>query len=431
MNKKSIAELYQDLPELVKQSVISSETAEHIKQHYGPLEEPQATRTLLLVFGVFGALLVGLGIILLIAHNWDQLTRLSRLTLSVALLVACQAAAGLTLWFKGENRIWRESTAALHMLAIGATLALVGQTYHLTGDTDMFVLTWMLLSFPLMYLLRASSVSVMFIAGVTFWCTSTYSQPEKQFIWVMLALALPYYWRLIQQDRAANATAILSWVWNICLYICFAAAFSKYITKFAPLIYSALFSLNYMAGVLWFNTGQDKRRLPFKLVGLAGSIFCVFLLSFYDYWRYLKEASAISTAEYVLVTALLLCVIIGNIRIFKQYGRKNLPFSVAPFIIAGAYLLQNFDASGISPAVLLNSYMLLLSLWVIRIGTQIHGIGVVNIGMLMLSVLIVSRFLDISASFIIRGLVFVCLGIAFLITNWLLVRRKPEEQNEK
>ena len=197
MNKKSIAELYQDLPELVNQGIISSEAAERIKKHYGPLDEPQGTRTLLLVFGVFGALLVGLGIILLIAHNWDQLTRLSRLTISVALLVACQVAAGLTLWFKGESRIWRESASALHMLAIGATLALVGQTYHLTGDTDMFVLTWMLLSLPLMYLMRASSVSVMFIAGVTFWCTNTYSQPERQFIWVLLALALPYYWRLM------------------------------------------------------------------------------------------------------------------------------------------------------------------------------------------------------------------------------------------
>lgn len=431
MNKKAIAELYKDLPELVNNNVLSSEAAENIKKHYGPIEETQGTRTLLLVFGVFGALLVGLGIILLIAHNWDQFTRLSRLALSVGLLITAQLAAGLTLWFKGESRIWREAAAALHMLVIGAALALVGQTYHLTGDTDMFILMWMLLSFPLMYLMRASSVAVMFIAGTTFWCVNTYSQPERQFIWVLLSLALPFYWRQMQQDRYANSTAIMSWIGNICLYICFAAAFSNSITKLAPLIYSALFSINYMVGIRWFNTGRESLRMPFKLIGLVGSTVCIFILTFHDFWRHLKNTAAVSTAEYVLVILLLLLVVIGNVGIAKHTGRKNLPFSIAPLIIGSGFLLQSLDTSGIVPTILLNAYMLLLSIWIISTGTNIRSVSLVNIGMLMLSMLIVSRFLDISVSFVIRGLVFVGLGIAFLTVNWLLVRRKPEGHNEK
>lgn len=430
MNKKAIAELYKDLPELVKNNVLSSEAAENIKNHYGPIEETQGTRTLLLIFGVFGALLVGLGIILLIAHNWDQFTRLSRLALSVGLLITVQMAAGLTLWFKAESRIWRESAAALHMLVIGAALALVGQTYHLTSDTDMFLLMWMLLSFPLMYLMRASSVAVMFTLGVTFWCTNTYAQPERQFIWALLALTLPFYWRQMQQDRHANSSALMFWIGNICLYICFAAAFSNSITKLAPLIYSALFSLNYMVGVLWFNTGRESLRMPFKLVGLVGSTVCIFILTFHDFWRHLKSPAAVSTSEYVLALILLLLVVIGNAGMAK-HRRKNLPFAIAPLIIGGGFLLQSLDTSGIGSTILLNGYMLLLSIWIINTGTQSRSVSLVNIGMLMLSVLIASRFLDISVSFVIRGLVFVGLGIAFLTVNWLLVRRKPEGQNEK
>lgn len=432
MDKKAIAALYRDLPELVEKNVLSAEAAERLKTHYGPLEKVRDTPTFLLVFGVFGVFLIGLGIILLIAHNWDQFTRLTRLAISLGLLIAVQLAAGLTLWFKGESRIWREAAAALHMLVIGAAMALVGQTYHLTDSADKFVLTWMLLSFPLMYLMRAGSAAAMFVAGTTFWCVSTYAQPDRQLVWLLLALTLPFYWRLFRQKRDSNATAILSWLGNICLYICFTAAFGSFMTKLSLLMYSALFSINYIAGALWFNDARESLRMPFRLIGLTGGSVCTFILTFYDFWHYQKNAATASTLEYVLAVSLLLPVILGSIRIARQGGRKHLPFALAPILIACAFLLQSLDTSGISSTLLLNAYWLLLSIWIISTGTKNHGIGLVNIGMLMLSVLIASRFFDISVSFVVRGFVFVCLGTAFLVANWLLVRRKPtEEQNEK
>ncbi|MDF2500508.1 MAG: hypothetical protein K0Q77_1222 [Anaerosporomusa subterranea] len=431
MNKKALAELYQDLPELITTGVLTPEAAENIKNHYGPIEDNQGRPTFLLAFGVFGVLLVGLGITLLIAHNWAQLTRVNRLALSIGLLVAAQLVAGMTLYFKQESRTWRESAAALHMIVIGAVLALVGQTYHLTGDTDSFLLTWMLLSLPLMYLLRANSVAVLYLLGVTYWSASIYSPVEKQFVWLLLALALPYYWRQMRQDRFSNTTAVLSWVWNICLYGCFTAAFDSSLNTFRALVYSALFSINYMAGVLWFNTVQES-RLPFKAIGLAGSGITIFILTFYDYWRHLNmTTSRVSSVETLLVIALLLLTAVALFRTAKQTGHRNLPFAVAPLVISIGYLVQYFDASGSTAMILLNGYMLLLSIWVISAGSRNRSIGQVNAGMLMLALLIAARFLDANLSFVIRGVVFVCLGIGFLVVNWLMVRHKAGGQHEK
>jgi uncharacterized membrane protein len=430
MNKKSIAELYQELPELIAKGVLTPETAENIKQHYGQVEDSLGTRTLLLVFGVIGALLVGLGIILLIAHNWAQLTRINRLALSVGLLVAAQLAAGMTLYFKQDSRTWRESAAALHMIVIGAVLALVGQTYHLTGDTDMFLLTWMLLSLPLIYLLRANSVAILYLLGVTYWSVSIYSPVEKQFVWLLLALALPYYWRQIRQERFSNATASLSWVWNICFFGCFTAAFDSSLHPFRAIIYSALFSLNYMTGVLWFNTIQES-RLPFKAIGLAGSLITIFILTFYDYWRHLNIVTPMTATVAMLIIGLLLVTAAAIVRTAKQTGRKNLPFAAAPLVVISGYLLRYVDASGTAAMLLLNAYMLLLGLWIISSGSRNRSIGQVNAGMLMLALLIGSRFFDADLSFVIRGVVFVCLGIGFLLVNWLMVRRKSGGQHEK
>lgn len=428
MDKKFIAQLYQELPELIEKGVLTPEAADNLKEHYGPGED-KSKPTFLLVFGLIGVLLVGLGIILLIAHNWAQLTRINRLLLSAGLLVAGQLAAGVTLYWKLESRVWRESAAMLHMLSIGAVLALVGQTYHLTGDTDMFILTWMLLSLPLMYLLRASSVSVLYLLGVTYWSASVSSPAEKQFVWLLLALALPYYWRQLRHDRHANATAILSWVWNICFYGCFTAAFNSYLHAFRPIVYSALFSLNYMLGALYLQNLPGS-RLPFQAIGLAGGILTTYILTYYSYWDRLNVGTA-PAAAIIMVMILLLLTTGGIAYMLKQTGQKYLPFVVAPLIISSGYLLQSVDTSGTAATLLLNSYLLLLGILVIRDGSRQHSIGQVNAGMLLVTLLVVSRFLDANLSFIIRGVVFVCLGIGFLIVNWLMVRQKPGGKHEK
>ena len=95
IDKRAIRWLYQELPELTAKGVISQEAAGKIRQHYGELKPANKTPVILIICGVLGALLIGLGIILLLAHNWDQFSRLTRAILSFVPLVLGQ---GLALW---------------------------------------------------------------------------------------------------------------------------------------------------------------------------------------------------------------------------------------------------------------------------------------------------------------------------------------------
>lgn len=63
-----------ELPELVKNKVISEEVVFRIR-HYYQSQQSETPNRLFTVFGVLGALLVGLGIILILAHNWDDFSR--------------------------------------------------------------------------------------------------------------------------------------------------------------------------------------------------------------------------------------------------------------------------------------------------------------------------------------------------------------------
>ena len=69
-----MATILKDLPELVENKVISPQTATDIERYYAARVNPQ-NNIMLTIFGVLGGILVGLGIILIFAHNWDNFSK--------------------------------------------------------------------------------------------------------------------------------------------------------------------------------------------------------------------------------------------------------------------------------------------------------------------------------------------------------------------
>jgi len=83
----------QVLPELVREGLITADQAERIRARYAADPQRSGNR-MLLVFAILGSLLVGLGIILIIAHNWDEGFFLACLAIGCA---GASAVAGLGL----------------------------------------------------------------------------------------------------------------------------------------------------------------------------------------------------------------------------------------------------------------------------------------------------------------------------------------------
>ena len=78
-----------DIFELLEANVISEETAEKIREYY-QIKKEDSTNKLFIVFGILGALLVGLGLILIIAHNWDELSRTTKIIFAFLPLIVGQ-----------------------------------------------------------------------------------------------------------------------------------------------------------------------------------------------------------------------------------------------------------------------------------------------------------------------------------------------------
>ncbi len=73
-NQKAIKWLYQQIPSLVEKGVLQADTAEKLKLHFGEIDEKPNYNIAFLLAGTLGAVLIGGGIILIFAYNWENLS---------------------------------------------------------------------------------------------------------------------------------------------------------------------------------------------------------------------------------------------------------------------------------------------------------------------------------------------------------------------
>lgn len=429
MSRKGPDWLLGELPDLVSRGVLTTDTADRLRSHYRDAGTPAARQLGLTVTAVFGSALVGLGIILVLAYNWEELSRTLRAAISFAVLLGAQGAAGWVLVRSDPSRPWREGTACLWFLAVGSAMALIAQTYHIPGDPSRFLLTWLLLAIPAVYLMRASSAVALYLAGVTVLGGLEAGGGKGPLIyWAMLAPAVPCLWSLLRRDRQGAGCVYLLWIGAISL--CFGAGFtvSSSAEKLYLAAFAGLFSVLYLAGRIWIGAARRVWRRPLQCVGGLGAFGLALRFSYYDSWQQLGRLGpkewewASGMPGIVLIgTCLALSVILGWLSLLQNRPQRLLwgSFGAVAFV---AHVLLLSLGSAMVPVVLMNLYLLGAGVWVLIRGVRRERIGTVNLGMLILAALIGARFFDSELGLASRGIGFILVGGAFLSANVFLAR---------
>lgn len=428
MSKSGISWLYQELPDLIARGILTSEAADKLRQHYGEVKSITKTTATLIILGTLGSLLIGLGIILLLAHNWEQFSRFTRAILSFMPLVLGQCLALWVLQKKPESGAFREGAATFLSLMVGASISLISQTYNIPSDADTFILTWMFLIIPITYLLRASLPAVIYLIGITIWSGMHWNDPAKAILfWPLAAITIPHFIWALRQEIYALRASILSLVMIIC--VSFAAGFSlgKTWSGSWTIIFSSIYSIFYSLGWLKISRATTNWQRPLRLVGAVGLFILAFQFTFRYVWQFLNFRGVGSTSNIgVLPDHIITIAIIATaiLLFYDNVKRKNLTvalFGAVPLLAIIAYLVKG--QSVVLPLLIFNVYLFILSISRIITGIRSSNLSVVNTGMLMLAVLIIARFFDSDISFVMKGLAFIIVGIGFLVTNLKLARR--------
>ncbi len=423
-----------DLDDLVEKGVIEATTAEKI-QHYYQSKKANTPGRLSLAFGILGAILIGLGIILIIAHNWDTLNLSAKTVLAFIPMLLGQVACGYTLLKKSKSATWRESSTTFLFFAVGACIAMISQIYHIDGELGSFLLTWMLLCLPLIYVMQSSIVSLLYIGGITWYAINCgYVQNHEPYLfWALLAMVLPHYYQLYKKRPVSNAFNFHSWALAISVLITL-GLWHLEVPIWMWVAYASLLSLYFLIGSQAFFRNKSWISNPFLMIGVVGTVGFFLFFTFRENWDGVLRTSTswqMLDSQEFWVSVLLIgaCLyLLYQLDPFQNYPK------IAPIAFGFMVFLPIFFLGHRSPTVgmvLSNLFVLATGIFFIYQGNYLNDLGILNVGLLVLTALIIGRFFDLDLTFVTRGILFVLVGIGFFVANYQLIRKRNKFGEEE
>ncbi len=401
--------ILKELDELTAAEVISPEVAERIRDYVQERTQNSASHRLLTVFGALGAILIALGIIVLLAHNWDELPRWIKTIISFLPLLTGQAACGYLLFKKGLTSWWGEAAAAFTALSIGAAIAMVHQVYNLPDSSfASFLSLWLILALPTLYLMRSRATAVLYYIGIGTLCVlgdreewTTYYTSLAAF-----ALILPFYIWHIRYKANSAITHAFHWLTVVFTGITL-SVLSANIRDDSTILWFVLLAAIYIIIGKYLQTSIYYNA--YKVAALLCIPICFFIedFSYFDS-NYTLYISIVLLFIYFLLIA-------KYYYIDKKEKKLDLVLVFPLLYIFSIYLVRLY---------LYDLVILAFGAYYIWKGFKSERSLLVNYGLAVISIEVAIRFFDSSLPFIFKGIIFILLGVGFFIANYFILKQK-------
>ncbi|RAX57509.1 hypothetical protein CCZ01_05875 [Helicobacter monodelphidis] len=208
--------LQKNLNQWVKEGLIDSESADKIRQKH--LQHRWNINSL---FAILAFLFFGLALIVFVGANWEEIPRIWRLVLLLAILFINLVYIGVT-----KNESLRESLGILANFSFSANLFLISQMYHLGDNIVNALLIILIASLSMSWCLRSYVVFLQSYAVSFLWFSSALKYDVLE--WGFLLLILLGFFIVYRYHSLAKNTAVLSFVNFVALLYFFICMFIVY-----------------------------------------------------------------------------------------------------------------------------------------------------------------------------------------------------------
>ena len=408
-------DLLAELPLWEQKGWISAEQATLLRGQYAP-GTVHTGAWWQLVLSLFAMLCVSAGVIALFAANWADLSREVRVVLSLTPLALAQLALLYALYARPQSIAWRECSALVLALAVGAAIALVAQTYHIEANPPLFLRTWILLVLPLPYLARSWAVA--FFAAFL----------VHVFGFAALGDGLFYRSDISPWEYPAGVLALLPWLlWQRqrdAPYHCQRHVWRTFIAGNGMVSAFVLCSEGAHGNSLTVWLCLAAWYLAARTLGWRNAMTLVFqlalafILLFFDLMQDDRGITFLRTlTPLTAVSAALL--------VFALWRRKKLIWWDVAFAASGVllhFLGEQREMLGQAWPWLPTLFVVILGLWRARVALD-HSLFVVNAALIWVLMALFARFIADELPLWLKGLVFIGAGAAFFILNLRLARR--------
>ncbi len=408
--------LEKELDMLVAETVITEETAGKIRAYYHGKQQRITPKLLL---SVLGSLLLGVGIILLLAHNWDMLAKPVKILFAFTPLIIGQCLCGYSLLKKENDRSWTESSGIFLSLGFAACIALISQIYHIKGSMESFLFLWAAMSLPLIYIMRSSVSGLIYLAVISYYAQKTGQLPL--FYLAFLAGIIPYYYRLYTEDVQNRFLP----VFNLFMLISFTATIGLWVEGHLQIPFSVtVFALYILLSQTSFMEKQRLKGVFFFLFGNGGMFIILFLLAFTNVGNeaYFWFFGSVNTA---IVLMLFSAALVFFILLYRKTPVYRIPFMSAVFIPLFVLLMEpNINIHNWYAKALI----FIVALELIIKGLRGHIFSRLNGGLVLLLLFATILFFDTRITFVVRGSLFIAVGAGFFIANAVLLKKRGKNE---
>jgi uncharacterized membrane protein len=378
----------------IEKGIITQGQSMQIIEDLRQSRKERSSSRFITAISTIGALLLGVGVILFMASNWEKISDIIKIIL---LLTSTLGAYGSGYFFCYQRQNFPKVGAALIFLSsllFGATLFLIAQMYHSEANAHWLILIWMLGVIPVIYVLESIPNAV--LASLLF------------FVWVWL-----YFFG-----------------WGSDFF------FSSRNLEFFPIFYLisgvAFFALGSAHSIFIF--GYQKVARVYRLTGLQVTLFSLFLLSFeafskiskhrLDDWNDMPKKIMIS-----LIIGTIIALVFSAIGIFNSLKSQEKKYLEGALSTAASVLGLIFFLSPSSTVIYPIIFNLFLAGTVIAMlweGYKREDMKIVNLGMFWLEILIIARYFDFFWDLLPRSAFFIAGGAILIGASFILEKKRRQ-----
>ncbi len=251
-----------DIDMLEKLSALFEVSIEELiygKKHNTTLEteKPNYNGTLMIVFSILGALLVGVGLVLVFITFWKEMPLFSKGVLSFLPLLAGQASGVFTLIKKRDKGPWCEGAGILWTAGIAATLTMIYNIFDLRIYWYTVLVFICLSVLPIMGLLRCVSPLAVYYGCAITWIVALLDRQKSMFALIaaiaLIVVGCVYSSFMLKQENKSHRSIFAHWL-----------------SMLAVLLFPIFIGI----GI------EDSLVLPFMSIGATG--ICLLVLSLKD-----------------------------------------------------------------------------------------------------------------------------------------------------
>ena len=449
-------QLRQEAQQWQSEGLIAPEVYEQLATRYrlNELDSNSRDRFVFIVFGV-GFILLGLGVITLVAANWQAWSRTLKVILLLSLFIATNCG-GFYLWRSPDGRKSRLGQGLLLFgaLTMGANIGLLSQMFHQTGSVYVLYLVWGLGVWAMAFSLRLTSLGFMAIVLIAIaYCVGLFKHAVWEGVGLAIALQqmsliisclfipLAYYCRSRWIFRLSSIFIICTLGINIGQYLGDANLANG--SFFTPLLFILLPALfwSYRDCLLF-----DNFDLKFDSTSRKLAVFCLGLFIYFCSFSLWSDFGTGGSGSLIDFTPRLLLIAPFVFTIFSIYAwwqlgvRRNSSLAwrldrnstyvaaTLVFIFCSIWFHLAIAPLGIAGIIIFN--LLLFAFAIILISQSVNEGQRFNfwLGILLVVLQIFSRMFEYNTGLILKAIALVICGVAAIMAG-LWFERYLSSQN--